>query len=44
VNDVEVLENIFVDNLLNFAGSPKGVMLLHQSGSMERSGAGSDVG
>ena len=36
LSDVDVFENIFVDNLLNFAGSPKGVLLLHESGSMER--------
>lgn len=35
-SNVDVFETVFVDNLLNFAGTPKGVQLLHQSGSMER--------
>ncbi|ORY51889.1 hypothetical protein BCR33DRAFT_712091 [Rhizoclosmatium globosum] len=29
-------ETMSIDNLLNFAGTPKGVLLLHESGAMER--------
>ena len=37
VPEAEVFESIIVDNLLNVAGSPKGVLLLQQSGTLDRS-------
>ena len=37
IPDVDIIENAFIDNLLNFAGSPRGVALLQNTGAMDRS-------